>query len=177
MFIFVLPGLICLGLVNAGIIPPLPLDEYGVPRAGETYSHLIRNVLPIGAQGIVLAALLAALMSTVSGALNSIATLVSYDIYKRWSPDASDRKLVRRRTFRDIRRHGGGRRLVAGHRGIGQDDLPGDGRYVLRRRPADDRDLLLGRFLETGLRQGRADHADHRHDRRGCRLRASRCCV
>jgi len=94
VFIFVLPGLICLGLIHKGIIPPLELSESGTPIAGKTYSHLIRNVLPIGAQGLVLAALLAALMSTVSGALNSIATLVSYDIYKRWAPEASDRKLI-----------------------------------------------------------------------------------
>jgi len=40
------------------------------------------------------AALLAALMSTVSGALNSIATLVSFDLYKQWKPNTSDRKLV-----------------------------------------------------------------------------------
>ncbi|MEE8452551.1 MAG: sodium/solute symporter [Thermoguttaceae bacterium] len=94
VFIFVLPGLICLGLIHKGIIPPLELSESGTPIAGKTYSHLIRHVLPIGAQGIVIAALLAALMSTVSGALNSIATLFSYDIYKRWAPDASDRKLI-----------------------------------------------------------------------------------
>ena len=41
------------------------------------------------------AALLAALMSTVSGALNSIATLFSLDLYKRWRPATSDRKLTR----------------------------------------------------------------------------------
>jgi len=40
------------------------------------------------------AALLAALMSTVSGALNSIATLFSYDLYKRWRPETPDHKLV-----------------------------------------------------------------------------------
>ena len=95
VFIFVLPGLICLGLIDGGFIPPLPLAEDGTPKAGETYAHLIRWVLPIGARGIVIAALLAALMSTVSGALNSIATLFSYDIYKRWVPDASDRNLIR----------------------------------------------------------------------------------
>ena len=42
----------------------------------------------------MIAALLAALMGTVSGALNSIATLFSYDIYKRFRPDADDRHLV-----------------------------------------------------------------------------------
>ncbi|HUT14546.1 MAG TPA: sodium:solute symporter [Thermoguttaceae bacterium] len=94
VFIFVLPGLICLGMIHKGIIPHLPLTEQGTPEAGKTYSHMITHVLPVGAQGIVIAALLAALMSTVSGALNSIATLVSYDIYKRWAPDTSDRKLI-----------------------------------------------------------------------------------
>jgi len=55
---------------------------------------MINRLLPVGLKGVVAAALLAALMSTVSGALNSIATLFSYDIYKRWSPQASDRTLV-----------------------------------------------------------------------------------
>jgi hypothetical protein len=56
---------------------------------------MIKTMLWPGMQGVVIAALLAALMSTVSGALNSIATLCSYDIYKRFKPDADDRHLVR----------------------------------------------------------------------------------
>jgi SSS family solute:Na+ symporter len=40
------------------------------------------------------AALIAALMSTVSGALNSISTLFSYDLWKRFKPDTPDHKLV-----------------------------------------------------------------------------------
>jgi len=94
VFIFVLPGLICLGLINKGVIDPLPLSADGTPDSRLTYSHLINNVLPVGARGVVVAALLAALMSTVSGALNSIGTLVSYDIFKRWRPAASDRQLI-----------------------------------------------------------------------------------
>jgi len=88
VFIFVLPGLICLGLINQGELP----DTLEHPR--HTYSFMINRLLPVGLKGVVAAALLAALMSTVSGALNSIATLFSYDIYKRWSPQASDRTLV-----------------------------------------------------------------------------------
>jgi len=45
-------------------------------------------------KGIVAAAMLAALMSTVSGALNSIATVFCYDIYRPLFPDTSDRKLI-----------------------------------------------------------------------------------
>lgn len=87
VFIFVLPGTICLALINQGAIPALE-------HSADTYSHLIKELLPPGLKGIVAAALLAALMSTVSGALNSIATLVSYDIYKPWRPHTSDRQLV-----------------------------------------------------------------------------------
>ena len=59
-----------------------------------TYAFMIHHLLPVGLKGVVAAALLAALMGTVSGALNSIATLFSYDIYRRWRPQTSDHKLV-----------------------------------------------------------------------------------
>jgi SSS family solute:Na+ symporter len=88
VFIFVLPGLICLGLINQEKLPDT------LEHSKHVYSFMINNLLPVGLKGIVAAALLAALMSTVSGALNSIATLFSYDIYKRWRPQTSDRTLV-----------------------------------------------------------------------------------
>jgi SSS family solute:Na+ symporter len=55
---------------------------------------MITHLLPTGLTGVMAAALLAALMSTVSGALNSIATLFSFDLYKRWRPKTPDNKLV-----------------------------------------------------------------------------------
>jgi SSS family solute:Na+ symporter len=88
VFIFVLPGLICLGLINQGKLPDT------LEQSRHTYSFMINHLLPVGLKGVVAAALLAALMSTVSGALNSIATLFSYDIYKRWRPQTSDRTLI-----------------------------------------------------------------------------------
>ncbi|GEM_PF-28822 len=94
VFLFVLPGVICLGLVNTGKLPPLPTTADGLPDTQKTYTHMINTMLSPGFRGIVVAALLAALMSTVSGALNSIATLFSYDIYKRWVGEVSDRHLV-----------------------------------------------------------------------------------
>jgi len=95
VFLFVLPGVVCLGLVNKGGIPPLPVNAEGLPMTERTYTHMIKTMLWPGMQGVVIAAMLAALMSTVSGALNSIATLFSYDIYKRFKPAADDRRLVR----------------------------------------------------------------------------------
>ncbi len=94
VFIFVLPGLICLALVHKGLIPPLPMDETGQVDTAKTYSHMITFLLPAGLRGIVAAALIAALMSTVSGALNSAATLFTYDLYQRWRPETSERGLI-----------------------------------------------------------------------------------
>ncbi len=87
VFIFVLPGTICLALINQGKLPALEDSK-------DTYAFMITRLLPPGLRGVMAAALLAALMSTVSGALNSIATLFSYDLYRRWRPDTPDEKLV-----------------------------------------------------------------------------------
>ena len=56
---------------------------------------LISNVLPSGLIGLMTAALLAALMSTISAALNSVGTLVSLDILKRMRPSTPDKILLR----------------------------------------------------------------------------------
>jgi SSS family solute:Na+ symporter len=55
---------------------------------------MITQLLPSGLIGVLVAALLSGLMSQVSGALNSISTMASYDIYKRYKPEASDKKLI-----------------------------------------------------------------------------------
>lgn len=60
----------------------------------EVYAVMIRNLLPVGVLGVLAAALMAALMGNLSSASNSIATMVSYDIVKRFRPETSDRKLV-----------------------------------------------------------------------------------
>ncbi|MCT4591031.1 MAG: sodium/solute symporter [Carboxylicivirga sp.] len=62
--------------------------------ADQALPVLILNVLPVGLKGLMSAALLAALMSTIASALNSAGTLVSMDILKQKRPDTSDRKLL-----------------------------------------------------------------------------------
>ncbi|MCI0499077.1 MAG: sodium/solute symporter [Planctomycetales bacterium] len=88
VFIFFLPGTAYLALTKMGVFEPLADTK-------ECYASAIMNLLSPGWTGLMAAALLAALMSTVSGALNSIATLFSFDLYKRWKPQTSDRKLIR----------------------------------------------------------------------------------
>ncbi|MBT3192449.1 MAG: sodium/solute symporter, partial [Verrucomicrobia bacterium] len=87
MFLFVLPGLLCLALVHKGLLPELADSK-------EAFAHMVMNLLPAGMKGLIVAALLAALMGTIAGALNSIATLFAFDLYKRFKPDTSDKKLV-----------------------------------------------------------------------------------
>jgi solute:Na+ symporter, SSS family len=100
VFIFILPGLMFYAMIQQGTIaesamPTKVVDGQTVIDAGQTYAVMIRELLPVGLKGVVAAALLSALMSTVSGALNSISTLVSYDLYKRFKPNVDDRHLVK----------------------------------------------------------------------------------
>lgn len=87
MFLFVLPGLVCLALIHKGLLPELVHTK-------EAFAHLVMNLLPAGLRGLIVAALLAALMGTIAGALNSIATLFAFDLYRRFKPDTSDKKLI-----------------------------------------------------------------------------------
>lgn len=82
IFILVLPGLI------AAVLYP----EVG---GDEVYSALVAgDLLPVGIKGIVVAGLLAAIMSSLAGAFNSTAVLFTNDFYKPRNPLANDRKLV-----------------------------------------------------------------------------------
>ena len=94
IFIFVLPGVICFALIQKGMLGALPLDSDGNPDTAQTYGFLLAEVLPVGVKGIVAAAMLAALMSTISSALNSIATVFCYDIYKPMRPGCSEKQMV-----------------------------------------------------------------------------------
>ncbi len=81
--IIVFPGMIAFVLFGPG------LDEDGV------YIKMINELLPPVARGILLAALIAAIMSTVSSVLNSASTIWSMDVYKRLlRRDATESQLV-----------------------------------------------------------------------------------
>jgi SSS family solute:Na+ symporter len=84
VFLMVLPGVIASVLFSRQIG-----DEPDL-----TLPVLIEQLVPVGLKGLLAAGLLAALMSTVAGALNSAATLVAVDIVKRVAPRTSDRALV-----------------------------------------------------------------------------------
>ena len=89
VFFFVLPGIICVALVQNNYF-----GGEAPQSAADTYTFMITHMLPVGLKGLIAAAMLAAAMQTCSAALNSTATLFSYDIVKRWKPLISDHKLV-----------------------------------------------------------------------------------
>jgi SSS family solute:Na+ symporter len=67
----------------------------GVRKAEEILPHFITTTLPVGLAGIVVAAVLAAAMSSMSSAMNSISAVVITDLYKRhWAPGRDDRHYV-----------------------------------------------------------------------------------
>jgi SSS family solute:Na+ symporter len=85
------PGYIARDLLKLGLIPPIPDDN-----ANNTYPHLARVMLGNGAlQGFLVAAVVGAVMSSISAIVNATASMVTLDVYKRWvRPDANDRRLV-----------------------------------------------------------------------------------
>jgi SSS family solute:Na+ symporter len=100
VFIFVLPGLFAYTLYVKGGMDLSTLNEIGkdgqvVQNTKGIYTLMITQLLPSGLVGILVAALLSGLMSQIAGALNSIATLSSYDLYKRIKPETSEKQLVK----------------------------------------------------------------------------------
>ncbi|WP_372718935.1 sodium:solute symporter [Novipirellula sp.] len=95
VFLFVLPGLLAWALFTDGRLDLSLITVDGVVQSKGIYASMITELLPLGLRGVLVAALMAALMSTVSGALNSISTLFSYDIVKRFKPTVDDKSLVR----------------------------------------------------------------------------------
>lgn len=99
VFLFVLPGLMAYALAERGLLDLSTITTYSstggkVVNSKGIYTLMITELLPAGLSGIVVAALLSGLMSQVSGALNSIATLVSFDFVKTSRPEISEQKLV-----------------------------------------------------------------------------------
>lgn len=89
--IIVVPGLIALAK-----FPELQNGDDALPT-------LVSKMLPIGFRGLFLAAFLAALMSSVDSYVNSAATMLTHDFYKRFiRPDATDHTLLRLGRFMSV---------------------------------------------------------------------------
>ena len=86
LVLFVLPGIIAKVLADQGAIS-MDTPDQALPA-------LMATILPVGLRGLVVAGLLAALMSSLSSVFNSCSTLITVDIYKRLKPSAGERDMV-----------------------------------------------------------------------------------
>lgn len=93
LFLFVIPGIIAFALYKKGMLPSMPIVD-GVPVSNKALPTLVKDILPIGLRGLVVAGLFAALMSSLSSMFNSSSTLITLDFYKKYRPKATDRELV-----------------------------------------------------------------------------------
>jgi SSS family solute:Na+ symporter len=99
VFIFIIPGMIAVALARTGRFAPLQslVDENGqtvAASAQAAFPLMVQAVLPVGIRGLVVAGLLAALMSSLAGAFNASSTLFTMDLYRRFRPAASQAQLV-----------------------------------------------------------------------------------
>lgn len=83
LFLMVLPGAMAISL-----LPDLQ-------RGDEVFPRLLAEYAPVGVTGLVLAGLLAAIMSSVDSALNSASTLITVDFVQPRRPGLDSRALAR----------------------------------------------------------------------------------
>ncbi|MDR7211707.1 sodium/sugar symporter [Flavobacterium piscis] len=92
--IAVLPGIAMYVMHQNGMFQQEMVDAAGVLKPDHAYPTLM-NLLPAGLKGVALAALTAAIVASLAGKANSISTIFSLDIYKKYfNKEATEKKLV-----------------------------------------------------------------------------------
>lgn len=82
--LFIIPGIVCFML-----FPNLDNPD-------EAYMTMVTQLFPAGMTGLVMAVLIAALVSTIDSALNSLSTVFTMDIYvKKFKPEASQKQIIK----------------------------------------------------------------------------------
>ncbi len=100
VFIFIVPGMIGIALAQSGSVSAMSDQLIGADgqvirdNAQATFPLMVAHVLPVGIRGIVVAGLLAALMSSLAGVFNASSTLFTMDFYSRLRPKATQHQLV-----------------------------------------------------------------------------------
>jgi solute:Na+ symporter, SSS family len=92
--IVVLPGIAAYVLHQQGMFQAEMLDSKGVIAYDKAYPNIL-NLLPTGLKGLAFAALTAAIVASLAGKANSIATIFTLDIYKKAiNKQADEKKMV-----------------------------------------------------------------------------------
>ncbi len=81
-FIFLIPGILC------AVLHP------GIADDKDVFLFMVNRYLPVGLVGLMVAVLVAAVVSTLDSGLNSFSTVFTLDIYRRWmAPTASEHRI------------------------------------------------------------------------------------
>ncbi|GAB3987847.1 sodium/sugar symporter [Spirosoma daeguense] len=92
--IVVIPGIAAYVLYQSGPFRDAMTDASGVVKPDHAYPVLM-NLLPVGMKGLAFAALTAAIVASLASKCNSISTIFTLDLYKKYvDPMASEKKLV-----------------------------------------------------------------------------------
>jgi SSS family solute:Na+ symporter len=96
VLIFLVPGMIGWALHQKGLIqlPMKMVDGVSTLDGDTVFPSLVTALLPSGLRGLIVACLLAALMSSLASLFNSSASLFTVDIYEKLRPGQSERHLV-----------------------------------------------------------------------------------
>lgn len=100
VFLFIIPGIIAFAIAKSGEVAVLQQELIGPngkiinQNAQASFPLLVAHILPVGVRGIVVAGLLAALMSSLAGVFNASSTLFTMDFYSKFKPEASEEHLV-----------------------------------------------------------------------------------
>lgn len=73
---------------------PADLD-FTMAKTDTIFPFFMMSRLPAGVAGLLIAAIFAATMSTISSNINSVATAFSIDFYRRWRPETPERSMLR----------------------------------------------------------------------------------
>ena len=88
--IYIIPGIVCFGLAKTGFFGGMEIEQ------DNAYMTLVTHLFPIGMVGLVMAVLVASLVSTIGSALNALSTVFTMDIYvKKFNPKADVKEIVK----------------------------------------------------------------------------------
>ncbi|XP_015211387.2 sodium/glucose cotransporter 4 isoform X3 [Lepisosteus oculatus] len=99
MFFIVMPGMISRALFpdEVACVDPEDCERICGARVGCSniaYPKLVVELMPVGMRGLMIAVMMAALMSSLTSIFNSSSTLFTMDIWMRFRPQASERELM-----------------------------------------------------------------------------------
>jgi SSS family solute:Na+ symporter len=109
VYLFIIPGLICYALVRTDNVPATSeltkivqidstdqkIHEEAKSVIQRSFPLMVKDLLPMGLRGLVVAGLLSALMGSLAGVFNACSTLFTVDLYQKWKPNATQHQIVR----------------------------------------------------------------------------------